>query len=546
MSKIAEGRARTSVRSAAAAPDFDWVVVGSGFGGSVAALRLAEKGYRVAVIERGRRYADDDLPVTSSDVRRFVWAPKLGLRGVMRNVLFRHVFSSTQTGVGGGSLVYGGVLFRAQEGFFVDPQWRGLARWDDVLAPHYATAERMLGAAPTPWESVTMGLTKELAEHFGVEDTFAPAPVGVFFGEPGRTVDDPYFGGEGPSRTGCIRCGSCMVGCRVGAANRLTKNYLWFAEKRDAQIFAEREVVDVSAVGAADGSDGYRVVTEGTGSRGWRDRRTFTTRGVVFAGGAVGTNELLADCKHRGSLPRISDQLGHLVRTNSEAVLAVLLPEDRETWKDVTASSRVILDQDTQVEFLTYGRNGDLMRLMFTIIVGNGTHPQRLAKWLGGVLRHPGRWIATMGSGWSSRALMMLVMQARDNAIRFRAKKRRFGRGYRLVTETDAKRPAPTYLEVGQRAAVWLAERTGGIAQSSIFEAFGNMPMTAHVLGGAVIGSDADRGVVDDRLRVFGYENLIVCDAAALPANPGVNPALTITALAEYAMAQLPTALDMR
>lgn len=521
--------------------DVDWLVVGSGFGGSVAAMRLTEKGYRVAVVERGRRYADEDLPGSASDAREFVWAPKLGLHGIMRNALFGHVFSSMQTGVGGGSLVYGGVLFRAHQGFFHDPQWGELAPWEDVLSTHYATAERMLGVSTTPWQSVTQQLTKEVGEHFGTGDTFAPAPVGVFFGEPGRTVDDPYFGGEGPSRTGCTRCGSCMTGCRVGAANRLTKNYLWFAEKRGARILAEREVVDVAPIGAPDGSDGYRVITERT-ARGGPDRQTYTCRGVVFAAGAVGTNELLANCKHGGSLPRISDRLGHLVRTNSETILSVLLPEDRGTWQDVAASSRVMLDESTQVEFLTYGRGGDLMRLLFTVPVGDGSRPWRLARWLGVVVRHPVRWAATLRTGWGSRTMMILVMQARDNAIRFRATKRRLGPGYRLVTETDQQRPAPTYLELGHRAAQWMAERTGGTVQSSIFEVAGNRPFTAHVLGGAVIGPDCERGVVDDRLQVFGYRNMVVCDAAALPANPGVNPALTITALAEYAMAQVPTA----
>ena len=520
--------------------DHDWVVVGSGFGGSVAALRLAEKGHRVAVIERGRAYADDELPTSASDRRRFVWAPRLGLRGIMRNVLFRHVFSSTQTGVGGGSLVYGGVLFRPHEAFFRHSQWTELAPWREHLEPHYRTAERMLGASRTPWESVTSGLTREVADRFG--GAFAPAPVAVFFGEPGVTVPDPYFGGEGPDRTGCTRCGQCMTGCRTGAANRLTKNYLWFAQRHGARILAEREVVDVTPLGAADGSDGYRVSTRRSRTR-WRGGRTsITTRGVVFAGGAVGTNALLADCKHRGSLPAVSDRLGHLVRTNSEAVLSVLLPEDVGTWRDVTASSRVVVDGDTQIEFLTYGPRGDFMRLMFTVLVGEGPPARRLLRWLATVLRHPRRWLATMRSGWSARTLMMLVMQPRDNAIRFTARKRVLGSSYRLTTGRDDARPAPTYIDAGHQVARWLAERTGGIAQSSVFEAFGNRPMTAHVLGGAVIGASPDTGVVDDRLRVFGYENLVVCDAAALPANPGVNPALTITALAEHAMAHVPAA----
>lgn len=519
--------------------DHDWVVVGSGFGGSVAALRLAEKGHRVVVVERGRAYADDELPTSASDRRRFIWAPGVGLRGIMRNVLFPHVFSSTQTGVGGGSLVYGGVLYRPQQAFFTHPQWSGLDRWESALEPHYRTAERMLGASATPWESVTSGLTREVAERFG--GSYAPAPVAVFFGEPGVTVPDPYFGGDGPDRTGCTRCGQCMTGCRTGAANRLTKNYLWFAERHGAQVLAEREVVDVAPIGAADGSDGYRITTRRSGVGLRRDRAVITARGVVFAGGAVGTNALLADCKQRGSLPAISDRLGHLARTNSEAVLSVLLPEDIGTWRDVTASSRVVVDGDTQIELLTYGPRGDFMRLMFTVLVGDGRGLRRLLTWLGAVARHPARWLSTSRSGWGARTLMMLVMQPRDNAIRFEARRRVLG-GYRLTTRRDDERPAPTYIDAGHQVARWLAERTGGIAQSSVFEVFGNRPMTAHVLGGAVIGDSPDTGVVDSRLRVHGYQNMVVCDAAALPANPGVNPALTITALAEHAMSHVPAA----
>lgn len=520
--------------------DQDWVVVGSGFGGSVAALRLAEKGHRVTVIERGRAYADEELPASASDSRRFIWAPAVGLHGIMRNVLFRHVFSSTQTGVGGGSLVYGGVLFRPHEAFFTHPQWTELAGWEERLEPHYRTAERMLGASTTPWESVTSALTREVADHFG--GSFTKAPVAVFFGKPGVTVPDPYFGGEGPDRTGCTRCGQCMTGCRTGAANRLTKNYLWFAEKHGARVLAEREVVDVTPLGAPDGSDGYRITTRRPGTRWRRHRSSITTRGVVFAGGAVGTNALLADCKHRGSLPAVSDRLGHLARTNSEAVLSVLLPEDVGTWRDVTASSRVVVDGDTQIEFLTYGPRGDFMRLMFTLLVGEGGAARRSLTWLGTVARHPRRWFSTLRSGWGARTLMMLVMQPRDNAIRFKARKRLLGSGYRLTTATDGERPAPTYIDAGHQVARWLAERTGGIAQSSVFEVFGNRPMTAHVLGGAVIGASPATGVVDAQLQVFGYRNMVVCDAAALPANPGVNPALTITALAEHAMSHIPAA----
>ena len=438
--------------------DDDWLVIGSGFGGSVAALRLAQKGYRVGVLERGRRYRDEDLPASAWQFDKFVWAPGLGLKGIMRNTLFRHVFSSSQTGVGGGSLVYGGVLFRARPAFFTDAQWRDLGPWEPLLQPHYATAERMLGVRTVPFTSTSQQLTREMAAHFGAEDSYDLAPVGVFFGEPGKTVKDPYFGGEGPDRTGCTRCGSCLVGCRTGAANTLTKNYLWFAEKRGVQILAEREVIDVTPLGALDGSEGYCVTTQRSSARLKRDQQTYTARGVVFAGGSTGTNALLANCKHSGSLPRISNRLGELVRTNSETVLTVRLPEDQRTWNDVAASSRLILNQDTQLEFLSYGRHGDFMSLFFTAMVGDGNQLTRPLQWLGSVLRHPVQSAKTLWPvGWSRRTVMMLVMQAQDNAISFQAVKRRLGSGFRLKTAQHSAKPAPTYIELGHQAARWLA-----------------------------------------------------------------------------------------
>ncbi len=401
--------------------DFDWVVVGSGFGGSVAALRLAEKGDRVGVIERGRSYEDSDLPRSTTDIDRFVWAPDQGLYGILRDVAFQHVETASQTGVGGGSLMYGGVLFRAQKGFYDDPQWRNLGSWQETLAPHFDKAEHMLGVSESPWDSVSIQLTKRIGEHFGVADSFGLAPTGVFFGEPGKTVDDPYFGGEGPARTGCTRCGDCMIGCRTGAANRLTKNYLWFAQKRGAQIIAEQEVVDVQPLGAPDGADGYRIVTEARSPDSARGRAEYTARGVVFAGGAVATNELLADCKHRGSLPRISDRLGHLVRTNSETFLSIQFPEDLGAWQDVTAPSRLIFGEDTQVELLTVGKHADAWQGKFTVLTGKGNVMVRRIKWLTAVTLHPRRWKATKRSeGWSARSLGMLVMQPRDNAVRLR------------------------------------------------------------------------------------------------------------------------------
>ncbi len=523
--------------------DFDWLVIGSGFGGSVSALRLAEKGYRVGVIERGRRYRDEDLPKSAWQFRKYLWSPALGLRGIMRMRLFRHVFTPNQIAVGGGSVVYGGVLYRAKPAFFEDTQWCALGNWNELLRPHYDTAERMLGVSAVPFNSPGQQLARDMARHFGAEETFSRSSCGIFFGEPGKTVKDPYFGGEGPDRTGCTRCGACMVGCRIGAVNSLTKNYLWFAEKRGVRILAEREVVDVAPLGAPDGSDGYSVTTLRSGSFFRRGKQVHTARGVVVAGGSLGTNELLATCKHGGSLPRLSDRLGTLLRTNSESVLTVRLPKDQGTWNDVTASSSVHVTADTHIEFLTYGRRADFLSLLYTVLVGEGSRLTRPLKWLGRIVLHPVQWLKTLWPvGWSRRTVMLLVMQTLDNAIELRAKKRWFGAGYRVVTAQNHDKPNPTYIEVGNQAAQWLARHTGGIAQSNVLEALANIPTTAHVLGGAVIGADAARGVIDRNLRAFGYQNLLVCDGAAIPANPGVNPALTITALAEYAMSQIPKA----
>jgi len=522
--------------------DFDWLVIGSGFGGSVAALRLAEKGYRVGVLEAGRRFRDEDFAESAWQLGRFLWAPWAGLKGILRLVPFKDVFVAAGAGVGGGSIVYANTLYRAKPEFFANPQWAGMAPWGEALQPHYETAERMLGVQQVPFDSANQALIREMARHFGTEETFTRTPCGVFFGEAGKTVPDPYFGGEGPARTGCTRCGACMVGCREGAKNTLLKNYLWFAEKRGAQVLPEHQVADIAPLGAADGADGYRVTVERPGA--WLDkgRRVLTARGVVVAAGALGTNALLANCKHGGSLPRLSDRLGDLVRTNSESILTVRLPADRRTWNDVAISCSVHVDHDTHVELVTYGRRADFMSALYTLLVGNGNRVTRPLLWLGTIVRHPLAWLKTLWPvGWSRRMVMLLVMQALDNSISLRARKRWFGRGWRLATEQDRDRPNPTFIAAGNAAAAWLAAHTGGIAQSNVLEALANIPSTAHLLGGAVIGPDASRGVVDGRLRVFGYRNLIVCDGAAVPANPGVNPSLTITALAEHAMSFVPT-----
>jgi cholesterol oxidase len=513
--------------------DFDWLVIGSGFGGSVSALRLAEKGYSVGVLESGRRYADDELPRSTWDLRRYFWSPRLGMRGIFRLTTFKDVTVVSGSGVGGGSLGFANTLYVPPSRFFEDPQWRDLGAWEAELAPHYDEAQRMLGVVDYDRDDAAGDLLRELGEQLGVGDTYRRARVGVFLGEPGET--------EGPPRTGCTRCGRCMVGCPQGAKNTLVKNYLWLAERRGVDVMAEREVVDVRPLGAANGSEGYFVVTERPGARRRRDRRVHTARGVVVAAGPLGTNALLANCRHSGSLPSLSRRLGDLVRTNSEAILAVTAPDDGVDYSErVAITSSIYPDPDTHIETVVYGRAGGAMKLLHTLLVGDGTRLTRPLKLIGTLLRHPGRFARLMGTpGWSRRTIILLVMQTLDNAIALRPKPTRDGR-VRLQTEQDPEKPIPTFIPVANQAAEWFAERTGGIAQSAFAEAVLNVPTTAHILGGAVIGADPDSGVVDRDQRVFGYENLLVCDGAAVPANPGVNPSLTIAALAEHAMSSVP------
>jgi cholesterol oxidase len=490
--------------------DYDWVIIGSGFGGSVSALRLAEKGYRVGVLEAGRRYRDEDYAKSTWELRRFLWAPSLGLRGIFRLTPFKDVFIASGTAVGGGSVVYANTLYRAAPPFFTNPQWSGLNDWAAALAPHYDTAEKMLGVQTVPRASDGQKLLQEVGRHFNVESTFHRTPVGVFFGKAGATVPDPYFGGTGPDRTGCTYCGACMVGCREGAKNTLLKNYLWFAEKLGVEIHPERQVVDIRPLGAEDGSAGYVVTTERPGAWLRKRRRTFTARGIVMSAGALGTNRLLAECKLSNALPRISDRLGELVRTNSESVLAVTLPEGMaRPWNDVAISASVYPRPDTHIEFVTYGRHGDFMALLYTLLTGDGTRLTRPLLWLGQVLRHPLTFLKTLWPvGWSRRSVLLLVMQSLDNAIAFRARRGWFGR-VSLTTEQDPEKPNPTFIDVGNRAAEWLAQRTGGYAQSMLLEAWANIPTTAHILGGVVIGRDAANGVVDQNSRLFGYRNFL-------------------------------------
>jgi cholesterol oxidase len=524
--------------------DFDWLVIGSGFGGSVSALRLTEKGYKVGVLECGRRFADHELPASTSDHRRYSWNPFIGMKGIFRLTIFKDVAVVSGCGVGGGSLGYANTLYVPPRQFFEDPQWAELNDWETALEPHYAEAQRMLGVVENPYDDPADQLLRELGDELGVVESYRKTPVGVFFGAPGKTVPDPYFGGEGPDRTGCELCGRCMVGCPHGAKNTLVKNYLYFAEKDGARVMPERTVVDVRPLGADSGEQGYEVESVRSGAWVRKDRQVHRARGVVVAAGALGTNRLLQRCRLNGSLGRMSARLGELVRTNSESILTVTVPEDYpdDLIRRVAISSSIYPDAHTHIETVTYGDDGDSMHRFYTLLVGDGTRVTRPLKLLAQVALHPRRFAQAMfPEHWSRRTIIILVMQTLDNAIALRARRGPFGL-LRMTTEQDPERPNPTFIPAANRAAEWFARRTGGTAQSSVMEALLNVPTTAHILGGAVIAADSGRGVIDARQRVFGYENLLVCDGAAIPANVGVNPSLTITALAEHAMSHVPAA----
>jgi cholesterol oxidase len=417
-----------------------------------------------------------------------------------------------------------------------------LADWELELAPHYDTAERMLGVVTYPDDSPGDVLLREFAEARGVGESFRHTPVGIFLGPADESAPDPYFGGAGPPRSPCVRCGGCMVGCRYGAKNTLPKNYLWFAERAGVRIMPERTVIDVRPLGAPDGSDGYEIAHERSGSWIRRDRQKIRARGVVFAAGALGTTRLLYRCKLSESLPRISGRLGQRVRTNSESVLAVTAPDDRRDFSDgVAVTSSIRTDSDTHIEPIAYGARGDSQSLLFTLMNDRGGRNSRPLYFLLRVLRHPLLLARSVRvRGWSRRTMFLLVMQTLDGAMQLKVRWRLPTGAIVLRSEADPEHPNPDRIPVAYEAARWIAERIGGTPQALVPEAVLSIPTTAHILGGAVIGSSPADGVIDPRHRVYGYENLLVCDGAAIPANIGVNPSLTIAAMAERAIATVP------
>ncbi|MDO9590071.1 MAG: GMC family oxidoreductase, partial [Microcella sp.] len=521
--------------------DVDVLVVGSGFGGSVAALRLVEKGYRVAVLEAGRRFADDEFAKTSWSLKKFFWAPALGLLGIQRIHLLNDVMILAGAGVGGGSLVYANTLYRpASDAYFTDRQWAHITDWKSELDAYYDQAARMLGVTQNPSITPADEVLQKVAADLGVTDTFHLTPVGVYFGEgAGVEAPDPYFGGAGPARRGCIECGECMTGCRHNAKNTLVKNYLHLAESAGAEVHPLTTVTRVEPRAGG----GYTVTTRRTG-RGRRTERQWVAQQVVVAAGAWGTQQLLHRMKAEGHLPGISDRLGELTRTNSEALggASTALRHSRgvDMTRGVAITSSIHPDETTHVEPCRYGHGSNALALLATVAVPGGGRTPRWLRWIGQLLRHPGRVFSMVfGIGsWSRRSIVGLVMQNRDNSLTVRAGRGVFG-GFRLRSSQGHGEPNPTFIPQANETYELMAKHMNGFAQSGISEVF-DVPMTAHFLGGCPIGDSADTGVVDPYHRLYGHEGLHVVDGAAISANLGVNPSLTITAQAERALAMWP------
>ncbi|WP_280487277.1 GMC family oxidoreductase [Nocardia farcinica] len=517
--------------------EFDVLIVGSGFGGSVTALRLVEKGYRVGVLEAGQRFADHELPKTSWDVRKFLWAPALGCYGIQRIHLLRDVLILGGAGVGGGSLNYANTLYVPPEPFFRDPQWRDITDWREELTPYYEQAQKMLGVVRNPHMTPADEVFKKVADDMGFGDTFVQTPVGVFFGEPGKTVPDPYFGGVGPERTGCVECGDCMVGCKYGAKNTLVKNYLYLAEQAGAQVVPMTTVTAIRPL--PDGT--WDVETKRTGKLIGKQPKTYTAGHVVLAAGTRGTQQLLFAMRDKGVLPKLSDRLGVLTRTNSESIVGAAtktLQPGQDFTKGVAITSSIHPTPDTHIEPVRYGKGSNFMGLLQTLMVDGGGRIPRWLKFLLLVLRHPLDLLSFLSTkNWSERTIISLVMQHLDNSITTYTKRGLFGR--KMTSKQGHGQPNPTWIPVGNQVTRKVAEEIGGIAGGSWGEIF-NIPLTAHFLGGAAIGADPEHGVIDPYHRVYGYPTLSVVDGAAVSANLGVNPSLTITAQAERAAAYWP------
>ena len=515
--------------------DFDVVVIGSGFGGSVAALRLTEKNYKVAILEAGKRFSDKDFPKTSWRLRKFLFMPRLGLNGIQRIHVLPDVLVLAGAGVGGGSLVYANTLYKPPASYFEDKQWRDITNWDQELSPWYDQASRMLGVAQNPYFSASDKAMKQVADQMGVGHTFKLAPLGVYFGDGvGVKSKDPFFGGVGPDRSGCLQCGACMTGCRHNAKNTLPKNYLGLAESAGAKVFPEHTVTKVEQL-----ADGSWVVTARKSSAWFGKKRKFTAANVVIAAGTYNTQKLLHKMKSTGVLPKISDYLGKLSRTNSEALTGSIMPKGGTDFSKGSAiTSSFFPDDHTHVEPVRYGKGSNFMGLLQTVMTDGEKIRDRRKQWLRQVVTKPSLLLKILDvRQWSERTVVALIMQNVDSAISVSSKRGLFG--FRLTSKNDSLTPNATYIPAANEVARRIAENNGGIAGGHIGDLV-NAPFTAHFVGGCVIGESIQTGVIDPYHRVYNYPTLHIVDGASVTANLGVNPSLTITAQAERAFSMWP------
>jgi cholesterol oxidase len=512
--------------------DYDVIVIGSGFGGSVSALRLTEKGYKVGVLEAGRRWRSEDFPKTNWRLRDSIWAPKLGLTGTQRISLLGKVTLFSAAGVGGGSLIYGNTLYEPLDNFWSDPHWSHITDWRAELAPYYDQAKRMLGVAENPRRTPADEVLREVAADLGVADTFHHTNVGVFFGEPGVEVDDPYFGGAGPRRKGCIHCAGCFVGCPHNAKNSTTTNYLYLAEQAGAVVHPLTTVTDVRPLE----SGGYAVSTVRSDRWLRKAPRMYTAQQVVFSAAALGTQKLLHQLKDSGSLPKISDRLGELSRTNSEAILTMASRSRTDFAQGVAITSSIHPEPDTHIEVCRYGKGQNALFPLTAPLVDGGR--MRFLRFLLACLLHPIVFLRTFNVHRASeRSVILLVMQSLDNSLTSFGKSGLFG--FRLKTRQGEGSPNPDWIPLAHDVARRYAKKIDGDALGMYADAF-NIPSTAHYIGGCVMGLSPDEGVIDPYQRLYGYPGLHVVDGSAVSANLGVNPSLTITAQAERAMAFWP------